>query len=163
VVPGLVAALPGYSNRAAYGNQSAQSGPARPGFEHDHHGLLAMAAPRPSLLIGGRRDSEDSGGDSDDRESCGYYNRAKETYRLLGVPDRLQFVLKVDGHQPDGPEVDAEWRAFLDRWLRPKPAPMPQTYLRYLEEGMGRVEAGMVAHREPFSLENLGRLTEHAL
>jgi hypothetical protein len=90
---------------------------ARPGFEHDHHELLALAAPRPFLLIGGKRDSEDGGGDSDDRQSWGYYNRAKEVYSLLGVPDRLQFVLTADGHQPNGPEVDPAWRAFIDRWL----------------------------------------------
>jgi len=120
--------------------------PSRPGFEHDHHELLALAAPRPFLLIGGRRDSEDGGGDSDDLESWGYYNRAKEVYRLLGVPDRLRFVLTANGHKPNGPEVDPEWRAFFDRWLHPQPAPMPQTYLRYLEEGMARVEAVMAAH-----------------
>ena len=119
---------------------------ARPGFEHDHHELLALAAPRPFLLIGGRADSEDGGGDSDDRQSWGYYNRAKEVYRMLGVPDRLQFVLTANGHKPNGPPVDPEWRAFFDRWLAPKPAPMPETYLRYLEEGMARVEAGMGAH-----------------
>jgi dienelactone hydrolase len=98
--------------------------PSRPGFEHDHHELLALAAPRPFLLIGGRGDSEDSGGDSDDRQSWGYYNRAKEVYRLLGVPDRLQFVLTSGGHKPNGAEVDPAWRAFLDRWLRPKAAPV---------------------------------------
>lgn len=95
---------------------------ARPGFEHDHHELLALAAPRPFLLIGGRRDSEDGGGDSDDLRSWGYYNRAKEVYSLLGAPDRLRFVLTTNGHKPNGPEVDPEWRAFLDRWLQPKSA-----------------------------------------
>jgi hypothetical protein len=96
--------------------------PARPGFEHDHHELLALAAPKSFLLIGGKGDSEDSGGDSDDLESWGYYNRAKEVYRLLGVPDRLQFVLTTNGHKPNGPEVDAAWRNFLARWLKPKEA-----------------------------------------
>jgi hypothetical protein len=119
--------------------------PARPGFEHDHHELLALAAPRPFLLIGGKRDSEDGGGDSDDRQSWGYYNRAKEVYRMLGVPDRLQFALTANGHNANGPEVDPEWRAFFDRWLQPKPATIRQTYLRYLEEGMARVEARMTA------------------
>jgi dienelactone hydrolase len=115
--------------------------PARPGFEHDHHELLALAAPRPFLLIGGAGNSEDGGGDSDDRQSWGYYNRAKEVYRMLGVPDRLRFVLTTNGHKPTGPAVDPEWRAFFDRWLRPKPAPPRETYLRYLEEGVARVEA----------------------
>ena len=119
--------------------------PVRPGFEHDHHELLALAAPRPFLLIGGKRDSEDGGGDSDDRQSWGYYNRAKEVYRLLGQSERLQFVLTANGHKPNGPDVDPEWRGLLDRWLRPKPAPLLQTYLRYLEEGMARVEARLSA------------------
>jgi len=65
---------------------------------------------------------------------------------MLGVPDRLQFALTANGHQANGPEVDPEWRAFLDRWLQPKTAPVQQTYLRYLEEGMARVEAHMGAH-----------------
>ena len=119
--------------------------PSRPGFEHDHHELLALAAPRPFLLIGGSGNKEDNGGDSDDRQSWGYYNRAKEVYRLLGVPERLRFVLTTNGHKPTGPEVDPEWRAFLDRWLRPKPFPLHQTYIRFLEEGMGRVEAHLSA------------------
>src|SRR6185436_1572545 len=95
---------------------------SRPGFEHDHHELMALAAPRPFLLIGGRADSEDSGGDSDDRQSTGYYQRAKEVYQLLAVPDRLQFVLTANGHKPNGAEVDSAWRAFFDRWLQPKRA-----------------------------------------
>ncbi|MBI4908782.1 MAG: hypothetical protein HY820_34495 [Acidobacteria bacterium] len=33
----------------------------RPGFEHDHHELMALAAPRPLLLIGGARRREDCG------------------------------------------------------------------------------------------------------
>jgi hypothetical protein len=81
--------------------------------------------------------------DSDDRQSWGYYNRAKEVYRLLGVPDRLQFALTPNGNQANGPEVDPEWRAFFDRWLQPKPSPLLQTYLRYLEEGMARVEGAL--------------------
>ena len=94
--------------------------PARPGFEHDHNELLALAAPRPFLIIGGGGNSEDSGGDSDDRQSWGYYNRAKEVYRLLGVRDRLRFVLTTNGHHATGPEVDPEWRAFFERWLQAK-------------------------------------------
>ena len=62
----------------------------RPGFEHDHHELLALAASRPFLLIGGSQ-SADGGGDSDDLESWGYVNRAKEVYTLPGVPKRLQY------------------------------------------------------------------------
>lgn len=93
------------------------SDPNRPGFEHDHHELLALAAPRPFLLIGGRGNVESTGGDSDDRQSWGYVNRAKEVYKLLGVPDRLQFVLTTDGHTATGEHVQPAWQQFLIRWL----------------------------------------------
>jgi dienelactone hydrolase len=89
---------------------------ARPGFEHDHHELLALAAPRPFLLIGGSL-SEDGGGDSDDLQSWGYVNRAKEVYRLLGVADRLEFVLTGDGHKATGPNIDVAWQGFVEKWL----------------------------------------------
>ena len=91
--------------------------PARPGLEHDHHELLALAAPKPFLLIGGAGDREDNGGDSDDRQSWGYVNRAHEIYRLLGAPDRLRFALTTDGHHANGPAIDDAWREWLMRWL----------------------------------------------
>jgi hypothetical protein len=94
------------------------SDPARPGFEHDHHELMALAAPRAFLLIGGRGDCEDCGGDSDDLQSWGYFNRAREVYALLGVPERIQFVLTRDGHKANGPEIDPAWRGFFERWLK---------------------------------------------
>jgi dienelactone hydrolase len=95
--------------------------PARPGFEHDHHELLALAAPRPFLLIGGRGDCEDCGGDSDDLQSWGYFNRAKEVYQLLGIPERLEFALTKDGHKATGPGIDPAWQGFFERWLKKKP------------------------------------------
>ena len=95
--------------------------PSRPGFEHDHHELMALAAPRPFLLIGGRGDCEDCGGDSDDLQSWGYFNRAREVYELLGVPERIQFVLTKDGHKPNGPQIDPAWRNFFERWLKRRP------------------------------------------
>jgi dienelactone hydrolase len=96
------------------------SDPKRPGFEHDHHEVLALAAPRPFLLIGGRADSEANGGDSDDRQSWGYINRAKEVYRLLGVPENIQFVQTPDGHHATGPNIDPAWQTFFERWLNHK-------------------------------------------
>ena len=90
---------------------------ARAGLEHDHHELLALAAPKPFLLIGGGGDREDNGGDSDDRQSWGYVNRAHEIYRLLGAPDRLRFALTTDGHHATGPAIDDAWREWLMRWL----------------------------------------------
>ena len=86
--------------------------PQRPGFEHDHHELMALAAPRAFLLIGGSQ-SEDAGGDSDDLQSWGYFNRAREVYQLLGIPDRIAFVSTSDGHHANGPNIDPAWRAIL--------------------------------------------------
>jgi len=93
---------------------------ARPGFEHDHHELVALAAPRPFLLIGGSQ-SEDAGGHSDDLQSWGYINRAREVYRLLGVEDRLQFASTADGHHANGPHIDPAWQSFFERWLKHAP------------------------------------------
>jgi dienelactone hydrolase len=89
----------------------------RPGFEHDHHELLALAAPRAFLLIGGSQ-SEDRGGDSDDLQSWGYYNRALEVYRLLGIPERLRFVSTGDGHHANGPHIDPAWQGFVEQWVK---------------------------------------------
>ena len=92
----------------------------RPGFEHDHHELMALTAPRAFLLIGGSQ-SEDQGGDSDDLESWGYVNRAREVYGLLGVPERIEYVSTNNGHKPNGPDIDPAWRAFFERWLKQTP------------------------------------------
>jgi dienelactone hydrolase len=92
----------------------------RPGFEHDHHELLALAAPRPFLLIGGSQ-SEDGGGDSDDLQSWGYFNRAKEVYKFLGVPERLQFCSTNQGHHANGEQSDPAWKAFLRYFLQEHP------------------------------------------
>jgi hypothetical protein len=92
----------------------------RPGFEHDHHELLALAAPRPFLLIGGSQ-AEDTGGDSDDLQSWGYVNRAKEVYKLLGVPERLQYCSTNQGHHATGEPGDAAWKAFLHYYLKEHP------------------------------------------
>jgi dienelactone hydrolase len=91
--------------------------PARPGFEHDHHELLALVAPRAFLLIGGSQ-SEDAGGDSDDLESWGYVNSAKEVFKMLAVPERLEFCSTNQGHKPNGEESDRAWQTFLDRFLK---------------------------------------------
>ena len=66
---------------------------------------------------GGRGDPEYEGGHSDDRQSWGYFNRAREVYKLLGVPDRLKFVMTSDGHSATGPDIDPAWQEFINRWL----------------------------------------------
>lgn len=95
--------------------------PGRPGFEHDPHEILALAAPRPLLIIDGSGHCEDCGGHSDDRQSRGYVHRAREVFRLLGVPERLEFVPTSDGHKPNGPAIDPAWQSFFERWLKHAP------------------------------------------
>jgi dienelactone hydrolase len=90
---------------------------SKPGLEHDHHELLAMAAPKPFLLIGGAGDKLDTGGDSDDQQSWGYVNAAREVYKFVGALNELEFVLTTDGHRANGPEIDKAWQAWLLRWL----------------------------------------------
>jgi dienelactone hydrolase len=91
--------------------------PVRPGFEHDHHEVLALAAPRPLLVIGGSQ-VEDTGGDSDDLQSWGYVNRAKEVYRLVGAGERLEYVSTDDGHNSNGPHITPAWQGWFERWLK---------------------------------------------
>lgn len=92
----------------------------RPGFERNHHELLALAAPRPFLLIGGSQ-SEVDGHDSDDLASWGYFNQAKEVYSMLGIGERLQFASTADGHHATGPTIDPAWKTFFQRWLKETP------------------------------------------
>lgn len=92
--------------------------PTRPGFEHDHHELMALVAPRAFLLIGGSSEREDNGGDSDDLQSWGYFNRAHELFRFLGMPERLQFAHTSEGHKATGPKTDAAWQEFFERFLK---------------------------------------------
>lgn len=94
--------------------------PNRPGFEHDHHELMAVVAPRAFLLIGGSQ-TEDAGGDSDDLQSWGYFNRAKEVYRFLGIPERLQFASTDNGHKAVGEKIDPVWQSFLKYFLKDHP------------------------------------------
>jgi hypothetical protein len=91
--------------------------PERTGFEHDHHEVMALAAPKAFLLIGGSQ-TEDAGGDSDDLQSWGYVNRAKEVYSLLGIPERIEYVSTGDGHAANGPEIDRAWQGWFERWLK---------------------------------------------
>jgi len=92
----------------------------RPGFERDHHELMALTAPRAFLLIGGSQ-SEDAGGDSDDLQSWGYFNRAKEVYRFLGIPQRIQFASTDNGHKAVGEKIDPAWQSFFRYFLKDHP------------------------------------------
>ena len=61
-----------------------------PSFTHEHHELLALAAPRPFLLIGG--DSADG------RQSWPFIEAALPIYRLYGKPPRLGLFNHGEGH-----------------------------------------------------------------
>jgi hypothetical protein len=94
--------------------------PQRPGFERNHHELLALCAPRSFLLIGCSMDQVQAV-HSDDLQSWPYFNRAREVYTLLGIPERLQILPATGGHRATGPEIDAAWQEFFERWLKAKP------------------------------------------
>lgn len=75
------------------------SDPSRSGFGRKHHELIALCALRAFLLIGCSMDRMRST-HSDNLQSWGYFNRAKEVYDFLGIPNRLKFKTTKDGHQP---------------------------------------------------------------
>jgi dienelactone hydrolase len=89
----------------------------RPGFQHDHHEVLALAAPRPFLLVGSSTD-ELSGWDRDDLSTWGYINRAAEVYRLFGAERNLIYHPTNDGHTANGPNITPAWQRFLTERLK---------------------------------------------
>ncbi|MFC2076174.1 alpha/beta hydrolase family protein [candidate division KSB1 bacterium] len=91
--------------------------PDRPGFERNHHELMALCAPRAFMIIGGNCDVEYFEGHSDDLQSWGYFNRAREVYKMLGCAERIEFVPTADGHAANGPNIDPAWRRFFHKWL----------------------------------------------
>ncbi|MFC2124176.1 alpha/beta hydrolase family protein [Bacteroidota bacterium] len=95
--------------------------PETPGFERNHHELMALCAPRAFMIIGGNCDKEFFKGHSDDLQSWGYVNRAMEVYELLGIPERFEFVPTADGHAANGPEIDPAWKRFFNKWLKTEP------------------------------------------
>ncbi len=67
----------------------------------DHHQLLAIAAPRPLLLLGGGRTAPDREGGhpgADGVESWAFMQAARPAYELLGDPEHLAFLLHDQGH-----------------------------------------------------------------
>lgn len=80
-----------------------------PGFVRDHHELLALAAPRAFLLIGG--------GASDGPASVPYLDAARPVYRALGAEKALRFLDHGQGHKYP-PEARKIAEAFLDEYLK---------------------------------------------
>lgn len=91
--------------------------PVRPGFEHNHHELLALAAPRALMVIGCSTD-KDTAPHSDDRQSVAYVAGAREVYELLDVASRFEYVPLTCGHKATAPVIDAAWQRFFTQWLK---------------------------------------------
>lgn len=73
-------------------------------FDHDHHELLALVAPRPFLLVGG--DSADGS------KSWPFIEEALSVYELYGEPARIGLFNHKEGHSV--PQV-AELRSY--QWM----------------------------------------------
>ena len=76
-----------------------------PAFTHEHHELLALAAPRPFLLIGGQSADGDRG--------WPFIERALAVYRLYGEPGPIGQFNHRQGHA-----VPEEALERMDQWLR---------------------------------------------
>jgi dienelactone hydrolase len=98
--------------------------PKRPGFERNHHEIMALCAPRAFLLVGCSMDKR-TATHSDDQQSWGYFNRAREVYRLLGIPERIAIATTDEGHRAVSPKIDPAWQAFFLKWLKETPIPFP--------------------------------------
>lgn len=80
-----------------------------PGFARDHHELLALAAPRAFLLIGG--------GASDGPASVPYLEAARPVFKALGAEKNLRFFNHGMGHKYP-PVARAVAEVFLDEYLQ---------------------------------------------
>jgi dienelactone hydrolase len=76
----------------------------QPGFSREHHELLALAAPRPFLLIGGDSADGDRG--------WPFIRAALPVYQLYGDPPRLGFYNHKQGHT-----VPAESERRIYEWF----------------------------------------------
>lgn len=84
-----------------------------PGFEREHHELLALIAPRAFLLLAGGTDL----GGADGARSWAFVEAGLAVYKLLGADDRFGWIDHGFGHDyPRAARAAAE--EFLDRWLR---------------------------------------------
>ncbi|NPV49424.1 MAG: dienelactone hydrolase [Armatimonadetes bacterium] len=89
----------------------------RPDLEH--HQLLALAAPRALLILGGGLQPPADPGQNagcDPIEDWAYVEAARPAYALYGVPERLGLYLHHHGHSLP-PEAEALTYEWLERFL----------------------------------------------
>ena len=89
----------------------------RPDLEH--HQLLAIAAPRPLLVLGGGRkppNREGGAAGADGVESWCYLQAARPAYELMGAGDRLCLMLHDQGHWVP-PEAEALIYDWMQEWV----------------------------------------------
>jgi len=79
-----------------------------PDFTHEHHELLALAAPRPFLLLGGNS--------ADGDQSWPLIEAALPVYRLYGDPPRLGLFNHKQGHAVP-PEAEKRIYEWFDTYL----------------------------------------------
>jgi hypothetical protein len=86
-------------------------------FPRNHHELLALAAPRPLLIVAG----ESGPGAADGDRTWPYVLAAQDVYRLYGEPVRLGLLNHRQGHRLDG---DARAKAL--EWIEAAIGPTTQ-------------------------------------
>ncbi|MCA9093243.1 MAG: dienelactone hydrolase family protein [Planctomycetaceae bacterium] len=83
-----------------------------PGFERNHHELLALIAPRPFLILGG----EEGPGAADGDRSWPLIQAALPVWKLYGTPARLGLLNHRQGHSVS-PESFARMAEWLEIYL----------------------------------------------
>ncbi len=85
-----------------------------PAFTHEHHELLALVAPRPFLLVGGRQVEEPQVDRSavDGHRGWPFIKAALPVYELFGQPPRLGQFVHGKGHA-----VPPEAEQRIEEWL----------------------------------------------
>lgn len=81
----------------------------QPGFELEHHQLLALAAPRAFLLL--------AGNSADNDKSWAFIEAALPVYKLLGAPENIGWLNHGKGHSYP-PEAQRAAEEFLDTRLK---------------------------------------------
>jgi dienelactone hydrolase len=80
--------------------------------DRDHDEVVALAAPRPFLLLGGGAERH-----SDGVSTQPLMERAREAYRAAGAGSNIEWALTRDGHAANGPRITPAWQEFIEKHL----------------------------------------------